>query len=529
MQIAKTTDEIIKVHLAARCPLLYLVSYEEDRVLRQLSPITKSLFNKNFVWTISDGLSEIGSKTLDEKYRGPYEALQFIADNSLKSLFLLLDFHPYIQEAKVTRKLRDLIRNLQSSTSSVVILAPKLVLPQELEKDVAVIDYPLPDLKDMKSLFATIEEGLKQNPRFKIRLTEDEKELLLEAVLGLTENEAKNVFAKALVSDSALSISALDIIVSEKEQIVRKSGILEYYSTPDSFASLGGMDELKSWLRMRAESFSKRAREFRLPPPKGLLLIGVPGCGKSLAAKTVSSEWRQPLLRLDVGKLFGGIVGSSEENIRRTIHFAEAVAPAILWIDEIEKGFTGIKSSGDSGTSARVFSTFLTWLQEKTAPIFVMATANDISSLPPELLRKGRFDEIFFVDLPFVEEREEILRIHLIKRGRDPEKLGIDIEELAQASEGFSGAELEQAVVAAMFAAFSQKTDVTTEIVHSCFKETYPLSETMKEPILAMREWARNRARYATRKWRDNDGKVQPVGRWAALGEMIKAGAADAS
>ncbi len=525
MEVAKTIDEIIKVHLAARCPLLYLVSYEEDRVLRRLLANTKELFNKTFIWTISDGLAEVGGKTLDEKYRGPYETLQFIANDSRKSLFILLDFHPYIQESKVTRKLRDLIRSLQSSTSSIVILAPKLVLPQELEKDVAVIDYPLPNLNDMKALFATIEEGLKQNPRFKIRLSEEEKELLLEAVLGLTENEAKNVFAKALVSDSALSISALDVIISEKEQIVRKSGILEYYSTADNFASLGGMDELKSWLKVRSESFSKRAREFRLPPPKGLLLIGVPGCGKSLAAKTVSSEWRQPLLKLDVGKLFGGIVGSSEENIRRTIHFAEAVAPAILWIDEIEKGFTGIKSSGDSGTSARVFSTFLTWLQEKTSPIFVMATANDISSLPPELLRKGRFDEIFFVDLPFVEEREQILRIHLAKRGRDPVKLDVDTALLAEASEGFSGAELEQAIVAAMYQAFSQKTDLTTELIHSSFRETYTLSETMKEPILAMREWARNRARYATRQWRDNDGRVQPVGRWAALGEMVKTGA----
>lgn len=519
MEVAKTADEIIKVHLAARCPLLYLVSYEEDRVLRNLSALSKNLFSKTFLWTISDGLSEMSGKTLDEKYRGPYEALQFISESGQRSLFLLLDFHPYIQEAKVTRKLRDLIRSPQSTTSSIVIMAPKLVLPQELEKDVAILDYPLPSLEDMKQLFATIEDGLKQNPRLKIRLTEEEKELLLEAVLGLTENEAKNVFAKALVSDSALSISALEIIISEKEQIVRKSGILEYYPTPDTFASLGGMDELKTWLKLRSESFSKRAREFHLPLPKGLLLIGVPGCGKSLAAKAISSEWKQPLLRLDVGKLFGGIVGSSEENIRRTIHFAEAVAPAILWIDEIEKGFSGIKSAGDSGTSARVFSTFLTWLQEKTSAIFVVATANDISSLPPELLRKGRFDEIFFVDLPFVEEREEILGIHLTKRARNPETLGINVRALAQASEGFSGAELEEAVVAAMYEAFSRKSEVTTEILDSCLKETYPLSETMKEPILAMRQWAHNRARYATRTWRDNQGKVRSVERWAALGQ----------
>lgn len=522
---AKGVDDIIKVHLASRCPLLYLVSYEEERVLRQLLPLASGLFDKIYTWTISTGLAELGEQPMDEKYRGPYETLQFISACGKKSLFLLLDFHPYILEAKVTRKLRDLINSLQSSSSCVVILSPKFVLPQELEKDVAVIDYPLPDLKGMKALFSTIEDGLKQNPRFQIRLSEEEKELLLQGVLGLTENEAKNVFAKALVSDSALSISALDVIISEKEQIVRKSGILEYCSTSDNFASLGGMDELKSWLKLRSDSFSKRARDFRLPPPKGLLLIGVPGCGKSLAAQAISTEWRQPLLRLDVGKLFGGIVGSSEENIRRTIHFAEAVAPAILWIDEIEKGFTGVKSWGDSGTTARVFSTFLTWLQEKTTPIFVMATANDISALPPELLRKGRFDEMFFVDLPFAEERAEILRIHLAKRGRDPQALSIDVPALARTSEGFSGAELEQAIIAGLYAAFSQGTDLSTDIIRRCLKETYPLSETMKEPIQSMREWARNRARPVARQWRDTDGTVQAASRWATLGETVPSGA----
>ncbi|HET9285263.1 MAG TPA: AAA family ATPase [Candidatus Angelobacter sp.] len=526
MNTETSADSVIKLHLAARCPLLYLVSYEEERVLRQLSPLLSSLFQKTYVWNISDGLTELGGEKLDEKYRGPYETLQFIAGCGKKCLFYLLDFHPYVNEPRITRKLRDLINTLQSSSSSVVILASQLTLPPELEKDIAVIDYPLPDLTSMKAMFATIEEGLKQNPRFSIHLNEEEKDLLLQAVLGFTENEAKNVFAKALVADSELSIAALDIIISEKEQIIRKSGVLEFCSVKEDFSSLGGMDELKSWLKLRSASFSKRAREFQLPPPKGLLLIGVPGCGKSLAAKTVASEWKQPLLRMDVGKLFGGLVGSSEANIRRTIQFAEAVAPAILWIDEIEKGFSGVKSLGDSGTTARVFSTFLTWLQEKQSRIFVMATANDISALPPEFLRKGRFDEIFFVDLPFIEERAEIMRIHLLKRGRDPERLGIDLHILARESEGFSGAELEQAVVSALYKAFSINTDLNTEIIASCLQETYPLSETMKEPVRAMREWSRNRARYATRKWRDTQGKIQPVERWASLG-TAQAGASD--
>lgn len=408
--------------------------------------------------------------------------------------------------------------NLQSTSSSIIFLAPKLNLPAELEKDMAIIDYPLPSIDNLQYLFETIEEGVKENPSLEIRLNEEEKDRLLQAAVGLTENEAKNVFAKAFAAHKRLSIADIDLILSEKEQIVRKSGILEYFPTPETFASLGGMDVLKSWLRLRAGVLTKRARAFRLPPPKGLLLIGVPGCGKSLAAKAVASEWNQPLLKLDVGKLFAGIVGSSEENIRRTIYFAEAVSPCVLWIDEIEKGFAGFRAAGDSGTASRVFSTFLTWMQEKSSPVFVIATANDIRALPPELLRKGRFDDLFFVDLPFTTEREAIFNIHLLKRQRDPQALGIDVSLLAQETEGFSGTELEQAVIDALYHAFAQNTDLNTELLRTAIKETIPLSETMKEPIHAMREWAHSRARYASSMWRDSSGQAQPVGRWRSIG-----------
>jgi SpoVK/Ycf46/Vps4 family AAA+-type ATPase len=283
---------------------------------------------------------------------------------------------------------------------------------------------------------------------------------------------------------------------------------------------VGGLDQLKEWLRGREAAFSVRAREFGLPYPKGLLLIGVPGCGKSLTAKAVAHAWSQPLLRLDVGRVFGSLVGSSEENIRRVIQVAEAVAPAVLWIDEIEKGFAGTSGVGDSGTSARVFSTFLTWMHEKRSPVFVMATANDIRALPPEMLRKGRFDEIFFVDLPYQEEREEILRLHLTKRGRDPERLGIDVAAVAGAARDFSGAELEQVVVAALFREFAAVVPMDTEMLLATVAETYPLAQTMQESIAAMREWARHRARYASPRWRDETGRVMETERWERLGAV---------
>jgi SpoVK/Ycf46/Vps4 family AAA+-type ATPase len=309
-----------------------------------------------------------------------------------------------------------------------------------------------------------------------------------EAALGLTESEARQVFDKTSVRDKKFSIPT---ILQEKKHIIRKSGILEFYEAKVGMESVGGLPNLKSWLAKREASFNQKARDFGLPSPKGILLLGVPGCGKSLAAKAISSGWQMPLLRLDVGKVFGSLVGSSEENMRRAIQTAEAVAPAIMWLDELEKGFSGTKSSGssDGGTTARVFATFLTWLQEKTSPVFVIATANDVSQLPPELLRKGRFDEIFFVDLPNRKERVDILRIHLQRRNRDPENF--DLGRLVEASAGYSGSELEEVIVTGLYNAFDEgggDTDITTEGLLAAMTEVIPFSQTMRERLSGMRE-----------------------------------------
>jgi SpoVK/Ycf46/Vps4 family AAA+-type ATPase len=302
-----------------------------------------------------------------------------------------------------------------------------------------------------------------------------------------------------------------DVILSEKKNIIRKSGLLDFFESRYGMSDIGGLEPLKSWLKKRQKAFSQKARDFGLPLPKGILLIGIPGCGKSLTAKVVGSMWKMPLLRLDVGKVFGSLVGSSEENIRRVIRTAEAVAPSILWLDELEKGFAGVGSSGDtdSGTTARVFASFITWLQEKSSPVFVIATANDVSALPPELLRKGRFDEIFFVDLPTVEEREEIIRIHLRRKERDPGQF--NIQEIRDNTQGFSGSEIEQGIVSALYDAFDEDTDITDKHLLDAAKEIIPLSYTMKEKIDSMREWAESRARSASTVIESEEEEATPL------------------
>jgi SpoVK/Ycf46/Vps4 family AAA+-type ATPase len=339
---------------------------------------------------------------------------------------------------------------------------------------------------------------VRQFKQVKIELDDAGRDRLLQAALGLTLGEAENVFAKIIVKDERLSGDDVNEVLSEKQQIIRKSGLLEYYATTECFENVGGLAILKDWLNKRAVAFTAEAREFGLPPPKGILMLGVQGCGKSLCAKAVSNQWQLPLLRFDMGRMFGSFVGSSEENVRRAISVAESVAPAILWVDEIDKAFAGSQGSAasDGGTTARVFGTFLTWLSEKIAPVFVVATANDISQLPPELLRKGRLDEIFFVDLPSKEERAEVFQIHLTKRSRDASQF--DVEALVEATKDFSGAEIEEAIISALYEAFYAQEQLTTEHILAVLGQTVPLARTMAEQIQSLRKWAEGRARDAS-------------------------------
>jgi SpoVK/Ycf46/Vps4 family AAA+-type ATPase len=409
----------------------------------------------------------------------------------------------------VVRRLRDVAYQLRDSYKTIVIVAPRMRMAPELDKDVAVLEFDLPDVDDLNRLLDRIIEDVKDNPKLRIVLDAESRERLLYAARGLTLREAENVFAKTLVLDGRIDASDIDVVLAEKQQIIKKSGLLEYYETQEEFSNVAGLDNLKDWLWKRTVAFTDRAAEFGLPAPKGLLLLGVQGCGKSLSAKAVSSLWKLPLLRFDMGRMFGSLVGSSEENVRRAIRTAESVAPCILWVDEIDKAFAGAHGSGatDGGTTSRVFGTFLTWLSEKTARVFVIATANDVSNLPPELLRKGRLDEIFFVDLPSLAERKEIFRIHVMKRGRDPAKF--DLDALAAQCDGFSGAEVEEAIIAGLFDAFSAGTDLDTTTVLRSLKATVPLSKTMSEELTRLRNWAHGRARPASGQEPELRGEVR--------------------
>jgi SpoVK/Ycf46/Vps4 family AAA+-type ATPase len=372
-------------------------------------------------------------------------------------------------------------------------MSPVQQVPIELEKEVVVLDFQLPDMAELNKVLTAHQEQNRGQ-----RLTTEAREKLLRAALGLTKDEAEKVYRKAQVTTGRLTEDEVDIVLSEKKQLIRRNGILEYIEEDETIDAVGGLEELKTWLTQRSNAFTERAREYGLPQPKGMLILGVPGCGKSLIAKTTSRLWGLPILRLDMGRVYdGSMVGRSEANLRNALKTAESISPTILFIDELDKSFAGSGGSGDSdgGTSNRIFGSFLTWMQEKKSPVFVMATANRVERLPGEFLRKGRFDEIFFVDLPTPEERQDIFGIHLTKRREEIARF--DLEQLAKMSDGFSGAEIEQAIVAAMYEAFAQDREFTQLDIIAALKSTLPLSRTMQEQVTALRDWARQRARPA--------------------------------
>jgi AAA+ superfamily predicted ATPase len=503
----RTPVEEIDVLIRARYPIIYVVSWEEERVEQYLMRIAERRKKKVFVWTFTQGLVRQGvepqrTKSGAGSTTDPLAALDAVLDMVEPAIFLFKDFHPFMEDNRcnlaVVRKLRDVAFKLRDTYKSICIVAPMLRMAPELSKDVTVVELGLPKLDDFNRLLERIIEDVRDKPGVTIDLEGEGRERLLRAAQGLTLKEAENVFAKTLVTDGQLNANDVTVVFSEKQQIIRKSGLLEYYESQDDISNVAGLDQLKQWLGKRALAFTDRATAFGLPAPRGVLLLGMQGCGKSLCAKAVASMWRLPLLRFDVGRMFGSLVGSSEENVRRAIQTAESVAPAILWIDEIDKAFAGSVggASNDAGTASRVFGTLLTWLSEKTAPVFVIATANDVSCLPPEMLRKGRLDEIFYVDLPTENERAEVFRIHLNKRKRDPSQF--DLQALAKASDGFSGAEIEEAIISGMFDAFSDGTELTTEIVAANLAATVPLSKTMSEELNRLRSWAQGRARPAS-------------------------------
>lgn len=501
------TDQMreMDILIRARYSLLYVVSWEEHRVLSALQEIVVGQEKHYYTWSETMGLrsptQQLAAGSPSTRAKDPMSVLEAIRTNPEPAVYVLKDFHVFLSPnyphaSAVIRKLRDLADALHTAYTTVVLLSPVLQLPEELQKDVTVLDFALPGLRELDGLLTRAADSVRGQRGVQVDLSAEQRERVLKAALGLTMTEAENVFARCLVERGRFDV---DLIVAEKQQLIRKSGVLEYFESRDKVEDIGGLDILKGWLQSRSLAFTERAHRFGLPAPRGVLLLGVQGCGKSLTAKAVAHLWGLPLLRLDVGRIFAGLVGSSEENMRRAIHMAETVSPSVLWLDEIEKGLAGVQSSGlaDAGVTARVFATLNTWMQEKVKPVFVVATANDISQLPPELLRKGRFDEIFFVDLPAEEERLEIFAIHLRRRHRDPARF--DLARLAAEAKGFSGAEIEQVVISALHVAFAQNREVTTDDLLAAVQETVPLSVTMREDIDLVRRWAKGRARPASR------------------------------
>jgi SpoVK/Ycf46/Vps4 family AAA+-type ATPase len=490
-------QEEISILIQAQYPLIYLVTSEEERTERAISIIAqaKSQQRRVFVWTVTHGIVEYGQSRNITQHNtvSPEAAIQWVIQQKESGIYIFKDLHPFIDSPATTRWLRDAIASFKGTQKTIILMSPVQTVPIELEKEVVVLDYPLPDLTELNQVLSHQLEQTKTR-----RTTTETREKLLKAALGLTHDEAEKVYRKAQVKAGRLTEAEVDIVLSEKKQLIRRNGILEYIEEDETLDSVGGLEELKRWLKQRSNAFTERAREYGLPQPKGMLILGVPGCGKSLIAKTTSRLWGLPLLRLDMGRVYdGSMVGRSEANLRNALKTAESISPAILFIDELDKSFAGTTGSSDSdgGTSSRIFGSFLTWMQEKTSPVFVMATANRVERLPGEFLRKGRFDEIFFVDLPTPEERQQIFNIHLSKRRRDIARF--DIEQLAKVSDGFSGAEIEQALIAAMYEAFAQDREFTQLDIIAAIKATLPLSRTMTEQVTALRDWARQRARPA--------------------------------
>jgi SpoVK/Ycf46/Vps4 family AAA+-type ATPase len=489
--------EELNILIQAQYPLIYLVTSEEERAEQSIFKVSQEIKPQRrvYVWTVTHGIVEYGQprNTTQHNTVSPEAAIDWIIRQKEPSIFILKDLHPFIDAPATNRSLRDAIASFKGMQKNIILMSPVQQVPIELEKEVVVLDFQLPDMAELNKVLTAHQEQNRGR-----RLTTEAREKLLRAALGLTKDEAEKVYRKAQVTTGQLTENEVNIVLSEKKQLIRRNGILEYLEEDETIDAVGGLEELKTWLTQRSNAFTERAKEYGLPQPKGMLILGVPGCGKSLIAKTTSRLWGLPILRLDMGRVYdGSMVGRSEANLRNALKTAESISPTILFIDELDKSFAGSGGSGDSdgGTSNRIFGSFLTWMQEKKSPVFVMATANRVERLPGEFLRKGRFDEIFFVDLPTPEERQDIFGIHLTKRREDIARF--DLGQLAKMSDGFSGAEIEQAVVAAMYEAFAQDREFTQLDIIAALKSTLPLSRTMQEQVTALRDWARQRARPA--------------------------------
>jgi hypothetical protein len=482
--------------LRACYPLIYIPTTEEERLEKAIAIVAEEVGNRQvYIWDFVEGYQKNPNNESFGR-RNPLQALEFVEKlpEKLGGIFILRDFHRFLEDISISRKLRNLARSLKSQPKNIVIVSPQLEIPTELTEVLTVMDFPLPTAQELKLEIQRLMGATGQS------LSEKLINEIVRSAQGLSLERIRRVLTRAIASGGRLEPEDVELVLEEKRQSIRQTQILDFYPATEQISDIGGLDNLKDWLLRRGGAFSDRARAYGLPHPRGLLLVGIQGTGKSLTAKAIAHHWHLPLLRLDVGRLFGGLVGESESRTRQMINLAEALAPCILWIDEIDKAFSGVEGRGDSGTTSRVFGTFITWLAEKKSPVFVVATANNIQALPPEMLRKGRFDEIFFVGLPNQEEREAIFKVHLARLR--PHNLGnYDLKRLAYETPDFSGAEIEQTLIEAMHIGFSQNRDFTTDDILEAASQIVPLARTAQEQIQFLQNWAAaGKARLASRK-----------------------------
>ncbi|MEA2489511.1 MAG: hypothetical protein QOH21_1303 [Acidobacteriota bacterium] len=472
--------------------IIAIETVEEERVRAILGELASDLQLPLYEWSVTTGIRRVHGHFI----AGTEEAtamLRHIDELNCEGIFLLKDLGPHLANASVCRAIRELGQRLARSRSTLVLTGEPLALPRELDALAVQFTLQLPDGQELRDTMRQVVDAMKERQIVHVDLSREDVHHLVQALSGLTLNQARRVIAQAIVEDGKLDAADVERIVRRKGEIIERDGVLEFFPAEENQRyELGGFARLKEWLANARVGFSAEARALNLQPPKGLLFVGVQGCGKSLAAKFIAREWQMPLLKLDAGRLYDKYVGESEKNFRKATALAEAMAPVVLWIDEIEKAFpTGTGSEADGGLSQRLFGSFLTWLQEKNEGVFVVGAANDLTRTAPELLRKGRFDEIFFVDLPRRAEREQIFAIHLRMRKHDP--AGFDLPRLAETADGFSGAEIEQAVISALYRALHRKEPLTTAAVLAALEATVPLSVARAEDVERIRTMAMGR------------------------------------
>jgi SpoVK/Ycf46/Vps4 family AAA+-type ATPase len=482
----------LEILITTRTPFIAIETLEEDRVEQALERVAQRLRIPLFVWTMTRGLRRAGALEPLYDTKEPLKALRNLSDLPNEGIYLMKDLYRSLGDAAVVRTLQDLARAFSHDRRAIVLTAPRVELPSELATLASLVRLELPTEEDLRALAQEVFGTLAREHRLGPPPDPDILDKIATALRGLTLFEAERALTRAVLDDLTLGPRDIEVIAQMKKEILSRDRVLDCVPQKEGLDDVGGLHGLKAWLEKRRDALTPEAKKFGVEAPRGILLLGVQGCGKSLAAKAVAKTWSLPLLRLEPGRLFDKFVGESEKNLDRALATAERMAPCVLMIDEIEKGFASVVSSeSDGGLSRRILGRLLGWMQEREAPVFLVATCNQITALPPELMRKGRFDEIFFIDLPAADERCQIFAIHLTRRHRDPK--GFDLVALAGASEGFSGAEVEQAVVAALYTAFARRAELMTEHILEEIKATRPLSVTRAEEIEALREWAKGR------------------------------------